>query len=192
MADRPLRPATDHRLGRPLPHQLANRPQAPPGAPEPLPGTLQQRQNHGVLAAVSSGYPPLRGRSPTCYSPVRHFPPAASSEESTAGFSFDLHVLGTPPAFILSQDQTLRKSPNLTRTPVWPGHLRLSRPTSGYKPNARRAFLFAWPAYLTTLQLLMCLSSRPSHPSLQPQGASPYSSTIPPRRQIRPPPWVQL
>src|SRR5690606_21923279 len=24
-------------------------------------------------------------------------------------FAFDLHVLGTPPAFILSQDQTLRK-----------------------------------------------------------------------------------
>lgn len=24
------------------------------------------------------------------------------------GFPFDLHVLGTPPAFILSQDQTLR------------------------------------------------------------------------------------
>jgi hypothetical protein len=24
--------------------------------------------------------------------------------------SFDLHVLGTPPAFILSQDQTLRKN----------------------------------------------------------------------------------
>ena len=24
-----------------------------------------------------------------------------------AGFSLDLHVLGTPPAFILSQDQTL-------------------------------------------------------------------------------------
>ena len=23
-------------------------------------------------------------------------------------FSFDLHVLGTPPAFVLSQDQTLR------------------------------------------------------------------------------------
>ena len=29
VADRPLRPATDRRLGRPLPHQLANRPQAP-------------------------------------------------------------------------------------------------------------------------------------------------------------------
>ena len=35
------------------------------------------------------------------YSPVRH----SSSEED----SFDLHVLGTPPAFILSQDQTLIK-----------------------------------------------------------------------------------
>ncbi len=33
------------------------------------------------------------------YSPVRH-----SDDESSA---FDLHVLGTPPAFILSQDQTL-------------------------------------------------------------------------------------
>ncbi len=27
VADHPLRPATDRRLGRPLPHQLANRPQ---------------------------------------------------------------------------------------------------------------------------------------------------------------------
>ena len=32
MAGRPLRPATDHRHGRPLPHRLANRPQAPPKA----------------------------------------------------------------------------------------------------------------------------------------------------------------
>jgi hypothetical protein len=28
--------------------------------------------------------------------------------------AFDLHVLGTPPAFILSQDQTLRLYPKLT------------------------------------------------------------------------------
>ena len=41
------------------------------------------------------------------YSPVRH----SSSEED----SFDLHVLGTPPAFILSQDQTLRKKLTLLR-----------------------------------------------------------------------------
>src|SRR5690606_3132983 len=33
-ADHPLRPATDRRLGEPLPHQLANRPRAPLVAPE--------------------------------------------------------------------------------------------------------------------------------------------------------------
>ena len=31
------------------------------------------------------------------------------------GFSFDLHVLGTPPAFVLSQDQTL----HLILSPPW-------------------------------------------------------------------------
>ncbi len=30
------------------------------------------------------------------------------SSEQARSFSFDLHVLGTPPAFILSQDQTLQ------------------------------------------------------------------------------------
>ena len=33
-----------------------------------------------------------------------------SSEESFISASLDLHVLSTPPAFILSQDQTLNKS----------------------------------------------------------------------------------
>ena len=28
---------------------------------------------YGVLARISPGYPPQKGRSPTCYSPVRHF-----------------------------------------------------------------------------------------------------------------------
>src|SRR5579862_5790492 len=35
-----------------------------------------------------------------CYSPVRH------SLQPCGQRTFDLHVLGTPPAFILSQDQT--------------------------------------------------------------------------------------
>ena len=68
----PLRPAIDRRLGRPLPHQPANRPRAPPRAPKRFPrGPLRPRA-HAVLAPVSRGYPPLEGRSPTCYSPVRH------------------------------------------------------------------------------------------------------------------------
>src|SRR5215467_7396697 len=28
---------------------------------------------YAVLAILSDGYPPLKGRLPTCYSPVRHF-----------------------------------------------------------------------------------------------------------------------
>ena len=77
MAGRPLRPATDHRLGRLLPHQLANRPRAHPQAPllpkkkeallTPLKGPA-----YAVLSAISRRYPSLAGRSPTCYSPVRH------------------------------------------------------------------------------------------------------------------------
>lgn len=42
------------------------------------------------------------GQVPMCYSPVRH---SLSCERA-----FDLHVLGTPPAFILSQDQTRHSS----------------------------------------------------------------------------------
>src|ERR1700712_726945 len=57
---------------------------------------------YAVLARVSPGYPPHPGRLPTCYSPVRRSP------ETEASFAHDLHVLSTPPAFILSQDQTLQ------------------------------------------------------------------------------------
>ena len=75
------------------------------------------RGRYAVLARVSPGCPPPDGRLVTCYSPVRHSAPGASTWSS-----FDLHVLGTPPAFVLSQDQTLRKrkkartAPN--RTPI--------------------------------------------------------------------------
>src|SRR5688572_8208182 len=57
---------------------------------------------YAVLARVSPGYSPSLGRLPTCYSPVRRSPAAE------AAFAHDLHVLSTPPAFILSQDQTLQ------------------------------------------------------------------------------------
>ncbi len=48
------------------------------------------------------GYPSVIGRLHTRYSPVRH------SHGSKLPIPFDLHVLGLPLAFILSQDQTLR------------------------------------------------------------------------------------
>ena len=53
---------------------------------------------YAVLSAVSSRYSPHRGRSRTCSSAVRHSPAEAGT--------CDLHALGTPPALILSQDQT--------------------------------------------------------------------------------------
>ena len=58
-----------------------------------------------VLATVSSSYPRHMGRLPTCYSPVRNSSARCKHQAS----AFYLHVLGTPPAFILSQDQTLIK-----------------------------------------------------------------------------------
>ena len=65
--------------------------------------------HHAVLAQISLCYSPLQGRLLTRYSPVRHFPLLQLAEASIQGFSFDLHVLSTPPAFILSQDQTLNE-----------------------------------------------------------------------------------
>ena len=74
MGGHALTPPTDHRLGGPLPHQLANRPRTPPEAPKLYLPDHPIQQAHAVLAAVSSSYPPLRGRLSTCYSPVRHSP----------------------------------------------------------------------------------------------------------------------
>lgn len=104
MAGHPLRPAIRRRHGRPLPHRLADGTQPHPKAfplQAPHEGTA-----HPVLATLSSGYSRLWGRSVTCYSPVRHY----QSEDRP----FDLHVLSTPPAFTLSQDQTLHKMAQLS------------------------------------------------------------------------------
>jgi hypothetical protein len=69
VADHPLRPATDRRLGRPLPCQLANRTRTPLSA-RALRPPLTSRF-YAVLARVSPGYPPPKGRLSTRYSPVR-------------------------------------------------------------------------------------------------------------------------
>ena len=101
MADRPLRPATHRRLGKPLPHQLANAPRAHPDAEAEA--SFPPRGTSGISPSFdglsrSSGQVThvLLTRSRLC--------PGASP-----GSSLHLHVLGTPPAFVLSQDQTLRE-----------------------------------------------------------------------------------
>jgi hypothetical protein len=56
----PLRPATRHWLGRPLPHQRPDGPRAPPPARCRFP----PRGAYAGLAHLSMGYPPLEGRFP--------------------------------------------------------------------------------------------------------------------------------
>ena len=63
MAGRPLRPATDRRLGEPLPHQLANPISAAPiarGPSYPRSPAFSLR-TYAVLAILSDSYPPRLG-----------------------------------------------------------------------------------------------------------------------------------
>ena len=73
MAVHSLKPATDRRFGRPLPCQLANQTRVHP-VPDcsffPIHHAVLRA--YAVLAAVSSCCPPVQGRLPTRYSPVRH------------------------------------------------------------------------------------------------------------------------
>ena len=62
------------------------------------PKTLAHRR-HAVLAPVSQGYPPPNDKS------LRDTHPSATKGRNPP---CDLHVLSMPPAFALSQDQTLR------------------------------------------------------------------------------------
>ena len=55
MAGRPLRPATRHRLGRPLPHQQADRPRVHP-PPKNFPPEAMPPQ---VVSGISPGFPEL-------------------------------------------------------------------------------------------------------------------------------------
>ena len=105
MAGRPIRPATRHSLGEPLPHQQADRPRAHQEAScdfgvegmSPL-ATCGINSPFGELSPTSRQIAHvLRTRSPLDFPCI-----------TTQKIPFDLHVLSTPPAFVLSQNQTLR------------------------------------------------------------------------------------
>ena len=72
MAGHPLRSATDRRLGGPLPHQLANQTRIHLIPPEFFALYHAVLCAYAVLAVISNCYPPVWGRLPTRYSPVRH------------------------------------------------------------------------------------------------------------------------
>ena len=72
MAVQPLSPATDRRLGEPLPHQLPNQTRVHLQAVSLWHHLHAESMRYAVLATVSRCYPPLAGRLLTRYSPVRH------------------------------------------------------------------------------------------------------------------------
>ncbi|VXC62423.1 conserved hypothetical protein [Oceanicaulis sp. 350] len=93
MADHPLRPAIDRRLGEPLPHQQANLTRA-----DPLAINLSPEGHIRHYSSFPRAIPNQRARSHALLTRLPLTPKGA----------LDLHVLSLPPAFVLSQNQTLR------------------------------------------------------------------------------------
>ena len=83
----------DRRLGRPLPHQLPN-----PTRADPLAINLSSVELIRYYSQFPGAIPNQRARSHALLTR----PPLDPK------ISLDLHVLGLPPAFVLSQDQTLK------------------------------------------------------------------------------------
>ena len=102
MAVHPLRPATYHRLGGPLPHQQANRTQGSPAASLFIRRGMRQPDNTRSYQSFPSVIPVCRASS------LRVTHPSALARLRKRSFANDLHVLSILSAFILSQDQTLR------------------------------------------------------------------------------------
>jgi hypothetical protein len=86
------------------------------------------------------------------YSPVRHYTPYCYN------VSFDLHVLATPPAFVLSQDQTLRLIPGSRTTGARTGPCGICFSDSS--------------APAETVRLLESPSATAFHPSRSPRRAT--------------------
>jgi hypothetical protein len=106
---RPLRPATRHSLGWPLPNQLADRPRAHPRAPD-CSGFRHVEMPQLVVCGINSPFGELSHTLGQVAHVLLTLAPLKPPRIATRRFPFDLHVLSTPPAFVLSQNQTLRES----------------------------------------------------------------------------------
>ena len=94
-----------HRLGGPLPRQLANAPQIHLSAS--CPDFNRKKMPPLYLSGISRRFHPLsRSHRQVVYVLLTRSPLLPDRAGSVLP-AFDLHVLGMPPAFILSQDQTL-------------------------------------------------------------------------------------
>ena len=103
VGDRPLRSPTHRRPGGPSPRLLSNGTHARP--PPRRRFALQGMPPKGPMADCPAFPPAVRRRGVGC---IRVAHPSATLAPPKGRLPSDLHVLGLPPAFILSQDQTLR------------------------------------------------------------------------------------
>ena len=109
MAGHPLRPASHRSLGEPLPHQLANDTRDHPKAPG-YPGLFSQNMRIVSLFSISNPFGLLsQSLGQVSHALLTRAPVAHPRKDKP----LDLHVLSTPPAFVLSQDQTLHPNSSL-------------------------------------------------------------------------------
>ena len=103
VGDRPLRSPTHRRLGGPSPRLLSNGTHArPPPRLRLATGKMPPQRRIRYYPAFP---PAIPERGVGC---IRVTHPSATLDPPKGILPFDLHVLGLPLAFILSQDQTLR------------------------------------------------------------------------------------
>ena len=103
VGDRPLRSPSHRRLGGPSPRRLPNGTHARPRPPK---GFGHHGMPLGGRMAYHPAFPPaVRPSGVGC---IRVTHPSATLTAPKGRLPYDLHVLGLPLAFILSQDQTLR------------------------------------------------------------------------------------
>src|SRR5262245_64937361 len=85
----------------------------------------------GSVSGISGPFEPL-SRSPRWVTHVLLTRPPLTASVAQ-GDSLDLHVLGTPPAFVLSQDQTLRFDLFETVPTSWPFGFDRERACTPYR-----------------------------------------------------------
>ena len=117
MADHPLRPAIDRRLGGPLPRQLANRTRANPSAINLSPPIAQRA--YPALAQVSLSYSEPKGMFPR----VTH--PSATPRKAFAFQSVRLACV--KPAASVRSEPGSNSQVELRLSPDWSLSVKLSR-----------------------------------------------------------------
>src|SRR6185436_3165912 len=105
----------DRRLGGPLPRQQANPPRTHPRPEAEATFSHVPRRDVGPSGINPSFLGLFRCRGQVIHVLLTRSP---LSPGPKSWFSLDLHVLGAPPAFVLSQDQTLHQ--DLDRTAGYP------------------------------------------------------------------------